>query len=788
MMQVKVTAAELPNLLDRAPGGIRVLSLDCFDTLIWRNVEAPHDIFADLPIAGGGAWVRTRAESKARKTAWLAEERAEVTIDHIYRTLMPSASHAERAAAIAAELAAEARHAFAFAPVVALIRAAKARGLEVIVVSDTYLAEDQLRALIASAAGDEVANLIDRIFCSSAFGKTKATGLFEPVLAALGVPAGAVLHVGDNAEADQNAPAGLGVATAHFRQFDHFAQQRLRLEAAAATMIDGRIRADVPAYQPHRPAVALREETDAAWTLGHDVLGPVFQAFAAWVQSEAAEIATRTGRPVKPVFLLRDGHLPARVFEAMTGTKAATAEISRFTARRATFTGEAAVSAYLATQAKHGRVDVLARQLGLTDSEARALGTSQDAFSRAALQPAALEKIVARSTAFADRLFAHLRAAGVERGDAVLFVDLGYNGTAQNQLAPVLAERFDLHVAGRYLLLREEILSGLDKKGFLDARHYDARALHALSGPIAVIEQLSTCPRGSVVDYGPKGDPIRKGGGTKSAQNAIRDRIQEACIAFARQPRAGMDRPPASDDADCRRHMAAGVLGRLLFMPSAEEVALLEAFEHDINLGTKDSVRLLDVERAAEGMRRRGLFYLHQGERMYLSGEIQPYGLPTALALLGANRFDLDLRNADFRGPALTLPVMLADARGQAMIEVEAHATHDGFYLATVPVGAGRFAVGINFGAVCDWVQIDECAFHPVAAFGPRSREIAVAPIPAQPVREGMSEEGPGLFRCGPEALLLAPPPQNVGATPYLLALAFRPLVLKDRAALKKAA
>ena len=216
--------------------------------------------------------------------------------------------------------------------------------------------------------------------------------------------------------------------------------------------------------------------------------------------------------------------------------------------------------------------------------------------------------------------------------------------------------------------------------------------------------------------------------------------------------------------------------------------ALLEAFEHDINLGTKDSVRLLDVERAAEGMRRRGLFYLHQGERMYLSGEIQPYGLPTALALLGANRFDLDLRNADFRGPALTLPVMLADARGQAMIEVEAHATHDGFYLATVPVGAGRFAVGINFGAVCDWVQIDECAFHPVAAFGPRSREIAVAPIPAQPVREGMSEEGPGLFRCGPEALLLAPPPQNVGATPYLLALAFRPLVLKDRAALKKAA
>src|SRR5690606_27444911 len=106
-------------------------------------------------------------------------------------------------------------------------------------------------------------------------------------------------------------------------------------------------------------------------------------------------------------------------------------------------------------------------------------------------------------------------------------------------------------------------------------------------------------------------------------------------------------------------------------------------------------------------------------DRMYLPGEIQPHGLPLSLSLFSANRFGLDLRNADFRAASLKLPVMLADARGQAMIEVEAHATHDGYYLATIPVGAGRFAAGISFGALCDWVQIDECAFHPVAAFGP---------------------------------------------------------------------
>ncbi|MCV4615156.1 hypothetical protein OFM04_35190, partial [Escherichia coli] len=75
---------------------------------------------------------------------------------------------------IAEELAAEARHCYGFAPVQDLIRAAKARGLGVIIVSDTYLDETQLRALIAAAAGDDIAAAIDRIFPSSAYGVNKA--------------------------------------------------------------------------------------------------------------------------------------------------------------------------------------------------------------------------------------------------------------------------------------------------------------------------------------------------------------------------------------------------------------------------------------------------------------------------------------------------------------------------------------------------------------------------------------------------------------------------------------
>jgi FMN phosphatase YigB (HAD superfamily) len=779
-MDAMVTAAGLADLLDTAPAGVRVLSLDCFDTLLWRNCHAPVDVFADC----GGAWQRTRAEKRARLQRRLADGRSEVPIEAIHRALRPRADAARIAAAVEAELAAEARHCFAFAPTVALMRAARAKGLQVIVVSDTYLAEAQLRALIAAAAGPDVAALIDRIFCSCDHGVTKVGGLFEPVLAAMNVAPGAILHVGDNQAADRVAPAALGLHAVHFRQFDAPAEQRLRLEAAAAAILDPSARTVRPVLQPHRAAVSLRSETDPAWTLGHDVLGPIMHAFALWLEAEAAALGG-----AKIVFLLRDGYLPQRAFEAATGRTSATAEISRFTARRAGFTDAAAIAGYLAGEKRHGRVKVLASQLGLSREEGDKIGgNGQAAFERAALQPASVRKIVGRSHAFAGRLFAHLARAGVERGDTVMLVDLGYNGTVQDYLEAPLSERFGLKLAGRYLLLREEVDTGLDKKGFLDTRHFDCNALHALSGPIALVEQLSTIAQGSVENYTASGGPVRKAPGAKGAQTAIRDRVQQGCVAFAGNAGAGIHRAPASDDAAARRAMAAAGLARLLFLPVAEEVAMFQAFEHDVNLGTDDLRQLLDQDDAGAGLRRRGFLYMNDAGRMYLPGELQPHGLPLNLALLSTNRFALDLRGADFRGATLRLPVILADTSGQTAIEVDAHLTHDGFYLATIPVGAGRFAAGIQLGALCDWAEVEHLAFYPVAGFSPDSSAELAAPIAATAMREGMTEEAPGLFRCTPGGLMLVPPVAGLGAEPHLLAITFRPIVRRAEGLLRKAA
>src|SRR5207342_3794093 len=70
VMQATIRAFEIETLLDRAPAGIEILSLDCFDTLIWRNTHAPTDVFAELARPGGGIEPRMWAETNARKSAF----------------------------------------------------------------------------------------------------------------------------------------------------------------------------------------------------------------------------------------------------------------------------------------------------------------------------------------------------------------------------------------------------------------------------------------------------------------------------------------------------------------------------------------------------------------------------------------------------------------------------------------------------------------------------------------------------------------------------------------------
>ncbi|TCM17751.1 hypothetical protein EDF56_10593 [Novosphingobium sp. PhB165] len=783
-----IRAAALPNFLDALPADLPIthLSLDCFDTLIWRNTQAPYDLFADLPVTGGALVPRQQAESRARMNAPHTQGRYEVTLDEIHAELLPRHSKEERAAMVQAELDAEARHCFAFGPTRDLILDAKRRGLKVVIVSDTYLSEPRLRNLIAEVGGADLAAMIDRIFCSCEYGVGKAGGLFKPVLKALGIRPQQMLHIGDNLIADLEAPRLLGIPSMHLTQFDTQAQQRLRMEAAAASMIDPATRVTVPVYQPHRAQIAMRTDGDPTTAFGHDVLGPLMHGFASWVRDEAEAMERATGRRVKLLFLQRDGHLPARAFSALYpdwADRVAEPAISRVIAVAASFVDEAAIREFMApwlspnVEKTLTKAKLCLRQLLFDDREIEKLlqGKPLEGFGARVLQPVNIARILKRSAALGERMFQHLRNLGVEQDDAIMMIDLGYNGSVQNAAEPRLRKSMGLEVVGRYLLLRENTPSGLDKKGYFDTRHYDYNVLSTLFSSIAVVEQFCTMSIGSAVDYQVDGTAIRDAVNVDQAQSECRELAQEACLVFLRGIGSAFVKPPRSDNAESRRMAAMGVIGRLVTMPIDQEVELLKTFSHDANFGVDDLIQMSDLEGAQQSIRRRGFFYTRHAERMYLPGELQQFGLPLNLSIFGIRRFNLDFAKGDIDIEALELPIQVYGGGDSAAHTVGAHRTADGYFRAIIPIGMGQYSIGVFLGRLFEYVQFEEISVQPVKAL--TDEDVT----PATVATDGMEELSPGLYRIdGPQGFMVVP--AVASDEQMLLNLVFRPIVTRSEA------
>lgn len=794
-LKLTVRAHELATLLDRIPDSVTTLSLDCFDTLLWRNVHAPRDVFAGIDATGGAVGPRLWSENDARRMRHVRQKCFEVGLHDIYRRFLLNGSDEAIDAAVEHELGLEASHLFPFTPVVELMRAAKARGLFIIIVSDMYLTEAQLRDLLRRCAGDEIVGMIDHVFMSSAYGTSKAAKLFSHVLAHIGAAPDQVLHIGDNKDADYHGASRAGIHAVHLEQFDTESVKRLRLESVAGVMLDPATRVTVPAWQPHRPQVSMRTQTAPAYTLGHDVMGPAMHAMALWVKQDIDAMSAKLGKPVRPLFLMRDGWLPFRVFDAIYPDAGATpVEISRVIAVRASLRTREDIDAFVEEYLHTLPHKSVAKQIGLYDQEIDKLlkkrpGQPVDdkAFRRALKDPELQRKVLTRAKAMRDRLKAHLKLAGVNDGDAVMFVDVGYKGTVQNLLTPVLQDEMGLTIAGRYIFMREVTVSGYDKKGLIGTDLYDYRALQSLVISVGIIEQMCNIGQGSTVDYTADGAPIREESGIKSQQNALRDVIQNAALDFARNAFANMHRRPSSDDIASRRRMAGAVLARLMFLPLPSEVAVFEQFDHDVNLGTNVRLDMVDQDAATEGLRRRGLAYVVESPRMFMPGEIAQHGVAMSMTYFANSRYALDFRNSDFAIGGFDVPVLLLTATDQTVVQMAAHPTHDGFYRIVVPVGTQAPTVAIQLGTVCETVQIERAVWEPIEDFDANHAAPVDRSFTTQLMTDGMTSIAEDIYSCGQTGVVVAQPPKMKDDEAHVLSLIFRPLRLRGTGTALKA-
>lgn len=791
-MQEKLQANELDASWLASYEGIKVLSLDCFDTLLWRKVVLPTDVFFTLAQSnayremGLTAPLRVKAETAARRISWVERQSAEVNLEQIYRQALPTATDAQVAMLAAAELDCEIDTCFCFQPVFDLIVQAKQCGLKVVIVSDTYLSEAQLKKLLY-ASMPALEGMLDAVYCSNAHQMTKGDGIWAKLLPLLKVKPNEIVHLGDNENADLLSPQRFGIRACHLIQQQPDVKTILagRLQIAVQLLPQIHYREPVPNY--YHAQIAASTQPDQLATFGYASMGPILYGFAQFVLREAARIEAG-GKNVKLGFLLRDGFLPSKACAELAGAPVGSElNISRFTAIAASLDSRAQVSALLSKTLSRESMPALLKQLLLPpDTAAKILKLAGRAdlpereFARLLLEPATLKHILDASRAFRARLVSHVRkVTGAQSGDTLMFVDLGYSGTAQTLLKDILEQDMNVELIGRYLIAEEVAPHQSDRKGLLDATDMDGRIVKALTGAyIAGFEMLCTQSAPSTIDYTEAGDPVFSDAALDARQHEAVSRIQAACLRFIADARATPAcHKPKADAVQVAQSVAID-LARMVYFPTPMELDCMNRFQFDFNLGTDKKLALFDTAEGLRAMRTEGFGYMNAGldqMRTSYTMELRSLDLSLSVLLFAQNRFGFDMQPASASYRKESLQVLVTNQAEHAVHSLEAHATYDGYFSLSVPLSP-NFNVGILFGQIYTWVQIDSVQ---LISAGALHCGVDMAPGDAL-LFDQMTHAQNGLFQVHEGGLLYLPGLDHYG--PKLMCrVIFRPIALTSQ-------
>lgn len=188
-----------------------VVSLDVFDTLIFRTFGAPKDLFF---VVGHKLHyfdykrIRTEAEKKARMHKFAKEKHYEVTLAEICEVLGQDTG-LDKTEVARAEWEVEQQCCFANPYMKKVIEALIQAGKHIIITSDTYFGETQIRQLLEKCGYSQ----FTAYYISSDMGKSKSKGdVYDEIKRCEGANK-TYIHVGDNHIADVEQAKKKGFAT-----------------------------------------------------------------------------------------------------------------------------------------------------------------------------------------------------------------------------------------------------------------------------------------------------------------------------------------------------------------------------------------------------------------------------------------------------------------------------------------------------------------------------------------------------------------------------------------------
>jgi FMN phosphatase YigB (HAD superfamily) len=618
-------------------GSCATLSLDIFDTILWRRVPRPSDMFVVLAAAlrrdgRAPAWVtdatfrhmRISAEQEARRE----EYGPEVSLFDIWRKMPLELFDGSLAELVDTEVALERQFTVVDADIADLVDFAGERQVPVILVSDTYFTEDQLRRLLdrPQLSGLHKA----RLFRSLEYRAGKGNGLWKVVLEKLdGVRPEQLWHIGDNEQADRIAPSRHGIRCVYYERVDErlervLVRERdpLDLYGPPDPLLDPEygdfgltsLRAKAVVKSPDE----LAQSAATAWRYGAGVLGPVLTAFAEWV----AETAEQAG--LRIVWCpMREGELLSALVNNAARARNLTVEarplwLSRHVTSVAMLDEVNRDSlGELMRRSYNLRVEQLLSILHLRPGDVPALASELhtvlgnteilDRVSAALTEsPQLLNQMNATVTRARERLITALRNAGALDDPDLTLVDLGWGATIQYQLGRVLAlVQIPVVPAGLYLATEDRAAkvyrAGMRAEGFLAQGGDPREVAAALSRSPEVIEQSVNALCGSLVDFTDDGEPIQAPVVGGPAQDAERRAVQDGVLAFQAQWNGYVANDPSwpSLNHPSAAKRVANILVSSLKVPTSEEARVFGNWLHEDNFGSDVVTSMIPEDLAA---------------------------------------------------------------------------------------------------------------------------------------------------------------------------------------------
>lgn len=617
------TDARLQAAIEAVAGGrFSVLSLDCFDTLLWRKVPEPINAFFVLgfqlqtenllaPDIDGSAFalLRRRAEVRARRVCQEEGRGEEVTLRDICSLIPTGILRIGLDELMQREVEVERSLLVADLDVVELARLAIENGMRVVCVSDTYFSETHIRSFLAAPPTGTLD--VDRVFASSSYGIGKGGGLWRHVIGELDVKARQIVHVGDNREADVTAAGRNGIESVYFeRRPEGLARMIHREEAHALSPLS--------AYHGDYGLTALRSkvlhrveganqppELQPFWSFGAASIGPPLTGFADWVQERAA------GAGVSKAFcMMREGRLLAKLVNAAAASVSSPVQaepiwLSRQVCARASVVeGTAEELSALFVRRQMPSVAEFCATLGIVPSEVPGFEHMPNASLRQpplaarltekiVLDPELRARVVAQSAELRGRLVRYLEKMCPPGEDRLVLVDLGWGATIQALADKLLRQAgSDLRTTGLYLITTdraaERMIDGADVHGYLANAGHPSGPVDAFIRSPELLEQICMPDHGSQIGLDANLDPVLESVKELPVQSAEREAIQKGVAAFQREwIRYRTTMPHALVPLhEYGQDRLRSILVRAMTAPTGDEAALFAGWLHDENFGS----------------------------------------------------------------------------------------------------------------------------------------------------------------------------------------------------------